>query len=576
MAVLNLKIAPRRSPVTPILSGRESVLTATRQWDFGFRLRSIANAVSGATVTSHNHAYDSLNRRTKATLEDGSAWNYGYNNRNELTGAGRNWSDWTPVSGQQFGYGYDNIGNRTTAASGGDTHGGNLRSVSYTVNNLNEYTAIATPGYKDIVGLALATNTVTVNSGVADRKGEYFHRELPISNTGGAIWTNVAITAGGTTNGGLAHPASSQTLVYDADGNLTFDGIWKYSWDAENRLTSMNMTNIIGVSPTNRLKLDFAYDFMNRRISKIVSTNSTGNNFIAQSTNYYIYDGWNLIASFSPGGAIQQSFVWGLDLSGTMTKAGGIGGLAVAYIGGTNNFVGYDGNGNVTSLISAADKTTTARYEYSPFGEVIRATGPAARQNEFRFSTKFRDDETGIIFYGLRYYTSSQGRWIGRDPSEESGGDNLFNFVGNTPGNVVDSDGQTGLPLASLFELAEHNTPGVTKELRVMESSLRVREESTEAMWKATQAGSSEMGERFGLGALGGFEVAHKALDAFKNGEAATALVTDFAADFKDYYKDVGTPWQDLDAISIAVDVNKFTLGDLPAAYTTLDILLRP
>ncbi|HWD21125.1 MAG TPA: hypothetical protein VHB20_17790, partial [Verrucomicrobiae bacterium] len=112
--------------------------------------------------------------------------------------------------------------------------------------------------------------------------------------------------------------------------------------------------------------------------------------------------------------------------------------------------------------------------------------------------------------------------------------------------------------------------------LRVMESSLRVREESTEAMWKATQAGSSEMGERFGLGALGGFEVAHKALDAFKNGEAATALVTDFAADFKDYYKDVGTPWQDLDAISIAVDVNKFTLGDLPAAYTTLDILLRP
>jgi hypothetical protein len=76
--------------------------------------------------------------------------------------------------------------------------------------------------------------------------------------------------------------------------------------------------------------------------------------------------------------------------------------------------------------------------------------------------------------------------------------------------------------------------------------------------------------------ALGGFEVGHKAWDAFKNSEAATALTTDFFEDFQAYYKDPGTPWRDFDAINIAVDVNKFTLGDLPAAYVTLDILLRP
>ena len=45
----------------------------------------------------------------------------------------------------------------------------------------------------------------------------------------------------------------------------------------------------------------------------------------------------------------------------------------------TNCFVAYDGNGNVSALVNAADGTTVANYEYGPFGEVIRATGPMAK-----------------------------------------------------------------------------------------------------------------------------------------------------------------------------------------------------
>ena len=47
--------------------------------------------VNGATVTSDDYTYDDLNRRTRANLEDGSLWNCSYNDRNELTGAGRFW-----------------------------------------------------------------------------------------------------------------------------------------------------------------------------------------------------------------------------------------------------------------------------------------------------------------------------------------------------------------------------------------------------------------------------------------------------------------------------------------------------
>jgi len=79
-------------------------------------------------VTSHTYQYDAVNRRTQATLEDNSYWQYGYNDRSELTGANRYWSYFattTPVSGQQFGYAYDNIGNRQTASFGGDAGGNN-------------------------------------------------------------------------------------------------------------------------------------------------------------------------------------------------------------------------------------------------------------------------------------------------------------------------------------------------------------------------------------------------------------------------------------------------------------------
>lgn len=51
-----------------------------------------------------------------------------------------------------------------------------------------------------------------------------------------------------------------------------------------------------------------------------------------------------------------------------------------------------------------------------PFGEVIRATGPMAKANPLRFSTKYQDDETDLLYYGYRYYNASTGRWLNPDP----------------------------------------------------------------------------------------------------------------------------------------------------------------
>ena len=163
---------------------------------------------------------------------------------------------------------------------------------------------------------------------------------------------------------------------------------------------------------------------MGRRIQKLVAAYN-GSAYTNAYTNRFVYDGWNLLAEVNPAGSLVRGYLWGSDLSGSMQGAGGIGGLLeVSYYGGsttTNCFVARDGNGNIAGLIYAAAGTNLANYDYGPFGELIRMTGPMAKLNPFRFSTKYEDDESGLDYYGYRYYNPSTGRWPSRDPIGEPG-----------------------------------------------------------------------------------------------------------------------------------------------------------
>ncbi len=75
----------------------------------------------------------------------------------------------------------------------------------------------------------------------------------------------------------------------------------------------------------------------------------------------------------------------------------------------------------------------SATYDYNAFGETIQSDGVASVANHFRFSTKYTDDETGLLYYGYRFYQPSTGRWPSRDPIEERGGKNLYAFIKNNP-----------------------------------------------------------------------------------------------------------------------------------------------
>ena len=419
-------------------------MTTTKQFDYLNRLKQITSTpgASGTLPFSYNYNYNSANQRTKNTLADGSYWEYEYDTLGQVTNGVKHFADGTLVPGQQFGYLFDDIGNRKLTTAGGDSNGQNLRLANFTNNYLNQITIREVPGTNDVIGAARATNAVTVNGQTAWRKGEYFWATVQADNAASAQWLDVVVASSGKTNAGSLYlPKTQEIYSYDGDGNRISDGRFNYQWDAESRIT--HFERVPSAPAAARGKVECQYDYRSRRTQKIVSAwNASDSSYVAQSTNRYIYDGWNLVAILDATNGLDRSFTWGTDLSGTMQGAGGVGGLiSMTLHHGTNAgtyFYCYDGNCNVMGLVNAANGEIAARYEYDPFLAILRATGPLAYLNPFLGSTKFYDWETGFYYYGYRYYDPLTGTWPSRDPICEHGGKNLYRFGRNNSVNNID------------------------------------------------------------------------------------------------------------------------------------------
>jgi RHS repeat-associated protein len=418
-------------------------MTTTKQFDYLNRLTSIRSLdAQQSTINSYGYQLNTANQRIRSSLSDGSYWSYSFDSLGQVVAGNKYWADGTPVAGQQFNYSFDTIGNRTQTKAGGDQNGANLRTANYGANSLNQYTNRDVPAAIDVMGLSFATNGVTVNTQAAYRKGEYFRAEVQVSNGSTSVWQSVTIAATNqsTISGNVFVPKNQEQFSYDLDGNLTNDGRWAYTWDAENRLVKLAPNTSIG--PRNSLK--FEYDWQGRRIRKQVWPNASWSGTPTNDVKF-VYDGWNLLAELNAtNSTVIRSCMWGSDVSGTSQGAGGVGGLLkVSYTGAqtTNCFVAFDGNGNVVALADAGGTSILAQFEYGPFGELLRATGPMAKSNPFRFSTKYQDNETDLLYYGYRYYNPSTGRWMSRDPLEEEGGPNLYASCGSDPIGWIDALG---------------------------------------------------------------------------------------------------------------------------------------
>jgi RHS repeat-associated protein len=246
------------------------------------------------------------------------------------------------------------------------------------------------------------------------------------------------------------------TYSYDWNGNLTSTSDYRsYSYDDENQLTRAEQYQ--------QWRTDFLYDGLGRLRVRAEYV-WLGGGWYPNGETRYIYDGRLVIQERNSSNTPTVSYTRGIDLSGTLHVSGGIGGLLArshGYSGGswsTHNYYHADGGGNVTYIINAS-QAMVAIYKYDPYGKTLSSSGTLAGANVYRFSSKEIHLNSGLYYYGYRFYDPNLQRWLNQDPICEFGfrtrrllrtyhgkpnKKNLYTFVANSPNSKWDYLGLCG------------------------------------------------------------------------------------------------------------------------------------
>jgi len=230
-------------------------------------------------------------------------------------------------------------------------------------------------------------------------------------------------------------PATNRLLgfPYDAAGNLAQSNFVNRYYDAENRMV------LIGNSGPTRST--YLYDGEGRRVFKHLPGPQSGSNV------YYVYDVAGMLVAdytYGPFSSSSQEYVYG---------ASGLVATIQPGIGTTYLTADHLGSPRVATNNSQA---VVSRHDYLSFGEELSA-GIGGRTAGMgyggidgvrqKFTQKERDNESGLDYFGERYYSSAQGRFTTVDPLGASAQRtnpqtmNRYGYALNNPLRFVDPDG---------------------------------------------------------------------------------------------------------------------------------------
>jgi RHS repeat-associated protein len=249
------------------------------------------------------------------------------------------------------------------------------------------------------------------------------------------------------------------TYTYDVEGNLTkkskgaSDETWVYSYDERNQLIGVEKQQTDGGTLLTRAT--YMYDVYGNRVEKQVWTSASGT-----TTTRFALDGWkNPVDGSSQPYALKgnENFdVWAeLDGSNQLTMRRLFGDevdqlAARISAGGTAAWYLTDWLGSVKNLTNGSG-TLIGTLVYDGYGNVTTDTS-GANGDQYQWTGRERDAETGLQYNRARYYDPITGRWLNEDPWRFRAGNNLYRYVTNDPSNHSDPSGLRDLTLAEIYE----------------------------------------------------------------------------------------------------------------------------
>ncbi len=435
-----------------------------------------------------NYTYDPLNRRLgnlKVHVGNADIMNntYTYDNVSNVMGVTN-----TGVAANVLGgamvhnYGYDDLYRLSTA--NGTFTGVNGKTANYTLamgyDNLHNITSKK----QDIMqtGVQFAG---TLKAGY-NLSYAYANNPQQISNIADTTYR---------TEGAIIKTAKNQQYSYDANGNLlcvitgtkNTDGKLiknnerKLLWDEENRLLALSDNGFVS---------NYWYDAAGERTVKtfgdaqgvsvngLTSAATTGTiNFTAYISPYlvvsnggyyskHIYIGSQRITSKLCGSDIfatspvntsdlQSKYAdltskiktrydsLGVVYKGTLQGSAGLITSAAGRIATPLKYFYHSDHLGSSSLITDADGNVTQHIEYVPFGEVFVEERNNSWSTPYKFNAKELDEETGLYYYGARYYNPRSSVWLSVDPlAEKKLWMSPYAYCSNNPTNRIDPDGK--------------------------------------------------------------------------------------------------------------------------------------
>ncbi len=348
------------------------------------RLSSIVNNSDSANYLS-GISYNPAGQTTAWTLGSNIAESFGYSStRLQVTSQTVTQSGSTRLS---LSYSYAASSGQM---GGGSTAGnaGQLMSVSGSIGGQTESAAYT----YDNVG-RLVTSNQTSNSVSAQRRFVYDRwgnrSEMWNATSGGSQIQSVSLEqSGGVPTNRITSVTQGSTLnySYDSAGNVTSDGVHSYTYDAENRVVSVDSGSTAS----------YSYDHQNRRVKKTVGS----------TTTHYVWQDEQVIAEHNGStGAMLNEYIYA---KGRMiAREGGSGRVFFLYDRLSARATITDGQGNIQG-----------RQSHLPFGEELNATGTT---DKHRFTSYERDSETGTDYAVNRQYAQGVGKFMRVDPILDEG-----------------------------------------------------------------------------------------------------------------------------------------------------------